>query len=89
MATVATVPNLILAVGVLLLVGPPLWRAGVVWFRAVTGRGLERRDEQRATVVEVLDLKDRLESAGNPAATKLCRDLLFAVVYGDETPPRR
>lgn len=76
-------PNLILAVGLLLLVSPVVSGALTAWISSVAGRFSERRDFEKRTVAEILDLRERCAKHGLTKAERICRELLLAVVYGD------
>ncbi len=76
-------PNLILAVGLLLLVSPVVSGAVTAWISSLAGRFSDRSDFEKRTVAEVLELRERCAKHGLTKAERICRELLLAVVYGD------
>jgi hypothetical protein len=73
----------VLFVGVLLLLLPGIGGAFAPIVSALAGRIHDRRDFEKRTVAEILDLRDRCAKHGNPKAERICRELLLAVIYGD------
>jgi hypothetical protein len=63
--------TLILLVGVLLLASPALMGSAVLWIKNLL-------------VVQLLQLKNRLEKEGCTVASDSTKDLVFALVYGEK-----
>jgi hypothetical protein len=53
-------------------------------FPALSPQG-EQPDFAKQTVVELMTLKEKLEQKGPPHAAKLCKDLIVALVTGEQT----
>jgi len=79
--------NLILLVGVLLLASPAVFGAVTAWIKQVLYKNTIQEDGQIRTVVQLLQLKNRLEKEGYTVATDTCKDLTFAVIY-DQKPKK-
>lgn len=80
--------NLILLLGVLLLASPYVMGSIVLWVRSMLYKNSIQEDAQINTVVQLLQLKNRLEKEGRTVATDATRDLIYSVVY-DEKPIRK
>jgi hypothetical protein len=80
-----TPANIIASVGVLILLTPWALHLFGAWLASTVGRVpvSTRREFERKTVQEILELKDRFEKHGNTKAQGMCRELLLAVVYAD------
>ena len=76
--------NLILLVGVLLLASPAIMGSAVLWVKNLLYRNSIKEDAQIATVVQLLQLKSRLEKEGCTVAADSTKDLVFALVYGEK-----
>jgi len=76
--------NLILLVGVLLLASPAILGSAVLWLKNLIWQNSIREDAQITTVVQLLQLKNRLEKEGCTVASDSTKDLVFALVYGEK-----
>jgi|688.fasta_scaffold144788_6 hypothetical protein len=79
-----TVQNVVLAAAALILAGPYAAKAAAVFMVTPT---VNKGDFQKQVVTELLTLKDKLEKEGHTVASKLCKDLVIAIVYGDIATP--
>ena len=85
MTDLLTAPNLILAVGVLLLLAPYANRLLGVWLAGVIYPNAARSDFEKRTAGELIDLKNQLDKEGHAKASLICRDLIVALLYGEKT----
>jgi|688.fasta_scaffold41172_6 hypothetical protein len=74
--------TLILIVGILLLATPVFGKAATFWVMGLIGKS-KKTDFDITTVVQLMELRNALEREGAKNAASICRDLVFAVVYGD------
>jgi len=79
--------NLILLVGVLLLASPAIMGSAVLWLKNLIWQNSIKEDAQITTVVQLLQLKNRLEKEGCTVAADSTKDLVYALVY-QEKPKR-
>jgi hypothetical protein len=71
--------------GLLLLLSPAVVGAVTLWIKSVV-QPKKTDDGQVATVVKLLELKNRLEREGCTVAASTTKDLVYAVVYGEKPP---
>ncbi len=84
MSSWLTIPNAILAVGVLLLLAPYINRLIGVWLTSVVYPQAARSDFEKRTAGELIDLKNQLDKEGHAKASLICRDLIVALLYGEK-----
>jgi hypothetical protein len=82
-----TQQNLLLFIGVLLLASPAIMGSVVLWVKQLLYKNTIQEDGKIRTVVQLLQLKSRLEKEGCTVAADTCKDLTFAVIY-DEKPKK-
>lgn len=76
--------NLILLIGVLLLASPAVFGSLSLWVKSLLYKNSIQTDAQISTVVQLLQLKNRLEKEGCTVASDSTKDLVFALVYGEK-----
>lgn len=84
MPALLTQQNLILLVGVLLLTAPIIAKATAYWLTNVLAKNSIKKDFEISTVVQLMELRNSLDREGAKNASAICRDLVFAIVYGDK-----
>lgn len=72
----------VVALAVALLVVPFVWGLLASRFKPVSAKGAY----QKSAVTKLLTLKESLDAQGHPAASKLCRDTVIALICDDEPP---
>jgi hypothetical protein len=76
--------NIILLLGVLLLASPYVMGSITLWIKNFLWANTIKEDGQINTVVQLLQLKNRLEKEGCTVAADSTKDLVFALVYGEK-----
>jgi len=88
--TLPSEQTLILLVGILLLSAPFISRVVMAYIASLNVPSKESKKEvdfEHHAVMQVLDLKNKLEREGATKASEVCKDLMMSVIYGD-TPTR-
>jgi len=84
MPTLLTQQNLIIVVGVLLLTAPIIAKAAAYWVSSLVAKTTVKKDFEIETVVKLMQLRNDLDHQGAKNASAICKDLVFAIVYGDQ-----
>jgi hypothetical protein len=83
MNSLFTQQNAIIAIGVLLLAAPVIAKVTAMWIASLVSTA-PKKDFEIDTVVQLMQLRNDLDHQGAKNASSICRDLVFAIVYGDE-----
>ena len=75
--------NLILFVGFMLLAAPVLAKGLSLWVSSLIWKSNVKQDFEIQTVVQLIELRNALDREGARNASSICKDLVFAVVYGE------
>lgn len=79
-----TQQNLILLVGVLLLASPFVGKTISLWIASFLTSNKPKQDFEIDTVTSLMELRNSLDRENYRNASAICRDLTFAIIYGDE-----
>jgi hypothetical protein len=74
----------VVALAVLLLVAPFVWGLLASWINPTSAKGAY----QKKAVTKLLTLKESLVEQGHPAASKLCRDTVIALICDETEEPQ-
>ena len=73
----------VIGLAVAIVAAPYIWGLLASWLNPTSAKGAY----QKKAVTKLLTIKDSLESAGHPDASRLCRDSIISLICdGDENP---
>jgi hypothetical protein len=75
--------NLILILGVIIIAAPVVAKGLSLWVSSLIWKSNVKQDFEIQTVVQLMELRNALDREGAKNASTICKDLTFAIVYGD------
>jgi hypothetical protein len=73
----------VIGLAVAIVAVPYIWGLLALWLNPTSAKG----SYQKKAVTKLLTIKDSLETAGHPEASRLCRDSIISLICdGDDSP---